>query len=69
MTHGSFGLTRRQARGMAEALRKATWATGIAGDYSLTLAHPNGTEVTIDVRLPQRSVPAIVVRGFRPQQG
>lgn len=68
MARGPFHLTRVQARGLAKAIRQADWLSGIPGDYSITLAHKDGTEVSIDVRVPNVPARTFVVRGFAPPQ-
>ena len=64
---GEFRLTRGQAGSLARALRQADWVSDLPGDFTATLVHPSGIEVTIDVRVPAQAPRAIVVRGFRPE--
>lgn len=67
MPPGGFRLTRAQAHGLARAIRASSWVPEIGGDHTMTVAHADGTEVTITVSSP-RPVPMKVVRGFRREE-
>jgi hypothetical protein len=60
-----FRLTKAQARGLAQAVRACSWVAGEAGDHTVTVAHHDGTEVTITVNAPRPVAPK-VIRGFVP---
>jgi hypothetical protein len=60
-----FRLTRAQAKGLADVIRKSSWVSEIGGDHTLTVSHRDGIEITITVNSPP-PVDVKVIRGFKP---
>jgi hypothetical protein len=61
---GPFTLTKGQAASLARALRTTPWEESL-GDYSATLTHPSGAEVTITVYAPRPAPTTKAPIGFR----
>ena len=64
MSRTRFRLTKRQAQGLANAVRATSWIDQAGGDHTITVVHPpSGTEVTITIAAPTPPT-MTVIRGF-----